>query len=158
MRTRDAPFPAELRRLRPAGFTLLELMIVILIFGTLSMASWPSVGRILTHSRVNQAARVVGHDLVVATSAAARQRRPVRLTLDAGSPSFTVSDRVSGTTLWQRSLGRDTEYGLDSVTFSASPIDLFPNGFTSSALTVTVWARDYSRRVVLSRAGWVRVL
>jgi len=157
MWTRDAPLAAEHRRVRRAGFTLLELVIVILIFGTLSMASWPSVARIVTHSRVNQAARVVGHDLVVAGSAAARQRRPVRLALDAGNQSLTVSDRVTGTTLWQRSLGRDSEYGLDSVTFSATPIDLLPNGFTSSALTVTVWARDYSRRVILSRAGWVRV-
>ena len=157
MRTRDAPPAIELRRLRPAGFTILELLIVIVIFGTLSMASWPSVARIVTHSRVNQAARVVGHDLVVAVSAAARQRRPVRLTLDAGSQSFTVSDRASGSTLWQRSLGRDSEYGLDSVSFSTTPIDLFPNGFASSALTVTVSARDYSRLVVMSRAGWVRV-
>ncbi len=62
MWTRDAPLAAEHRRLRRAGFTLLELVIVILIFGTLSMASWPSVARIVTHSRVNQAARVVGHD------------------------------------------------------------------------------------------------
>ena len=67
-------------------------------------------------------------------------------------------DRVTSgavlSTLW---LGPDT-YQLDSIAFSASPVDLFPNGFTSSALTVTLWARGYSRQVTMSRAGWVRVL
>src|SRR5437867_12462136 len=97
MWTRDAPLAAEHRRLRRAGFTLLELVIVILIFGTLSLASWPSVARIVTHSRANQAARAVGHHLVVAGSAAARQRRPVPLALDAGNQSLPLSDRLAVT-------------------------------------------------------------
>jgi len=48
-------------------------------------------------------------------------------------------------------------YRLDSVSFSVSPVDLFPSGFTSSALTVSLWAGGYSRRVTMSRAGWIRV-
>jgi len=141
-----------------AGFTITELLIVILIFATLSIVSWPQVSRILTHGRVNQAAGAVSHDLSVAVSAASRQRRPVRITLDPGKQSFTITDRASGTVLTQRSLGRDTEFGIDSVTFSATPVDLFPYGITSSALTVTLWARGYSRQVTMSRGGWVRTL
>jgi prepilin-type N-terminal cleavage/methylation domain-containing protein len=139
------------------GFSIIELLIVITVFSTLSLLSWPRVSQVIAHSRVNQAAKVVAHDLTVAGSAAARQRRPVRVALDAGGRSFTVSDRVSGNALWQRSLGRDTEYGVDSVSFSANPVDLLPGGFTSSALTVGVWGRGYSRAVTMSRAGWVRV-
>jgi prepilin-type N-terminal cleavage/methylation domain-containing protein len=139
------------------GFTILELLIVILVFGILTTATFPTIARTVTHARVNQAALVVGHDLGVAVSAAARQRKPVRLAVGADRRSLQVTDRASGAVLQTRALGPEAEYRLDSVSFSANPIDVFPNGFTSSALTVTLWARDYSRRVTLSRAGWVRV-
>lgn len=139
-----------------AGFTLIELLTVIIIFGVITVAAQPTVSRMITHSRVNQAALVVGHDLTVAVSAAARQRKPLRLALGADRQSFTVSDRASGTVLQTRSLGPGTEY-MDSVSFSVTPVDLFPSGFTSSALTVTLFHNGFSRTVTLSRAGWVRV-
>jgi len=142
---------------RAPGFTFIELLIVITVFGVLTTATLPTVSRMITHSRVNQAAMVIGHDLTVAVSAAARERKPIRITRGGDGQSFTVADRASGTVLQTRWLGSDTPYGLDSLSFSATPIDVFPNGFTSSALTVTVWARAYSRQVTMSRAGWVRV-
>jgi prepilin-type N-terminal cleavage/methylation domain-containing protein len=143
---------------RRAGFTFLELLIVVSILGFLTGIAWPSVSRTITHSRVNQAAVVVAHDLAVASSAAARQRRPVRIALGSDRQSLVVSDRATGAVLQQRAVGRGTEYGLDSLAFSVTPVDLFPSGFASSALTVTVAARGYSRQVAMSRAGWVRVL
>jgi prepilin-type N-terminal cleavage/methylation domain-containing protein len=140
-----------------AGFTVIELIIVILIFSMVTSVALPAIARITTHSRVNQAAMVVGHDLTVAASAAARQRKPIRITLGGDRQSFTVADRASATVLQTRWLGPDTQYGLDSVYFSASPVDLFPSGFASNALIVTLSARGYSRQVTMSRAGWVRV-
>jgi anthranilate synthase component I len=139
------------------GFTVVQLLIVIVIFGFLSSLAWPSVSRIITHSHVNQAALVVAHDLAVASSAAARQRRPVRIALSADRQSLVVSDRATGAVLQERAVGRGTEYGLDSLALSVTPVDLFPSGFASSALTVTVTAQGYSRQVAMSRAGWVRV-
>ena len=144
-------------RVERAGFTVIELIIVIIIFSTVTSIALPAISRITTHSRVNQAAMVVGHDLTVAASAAARQRKSIRITLGGDRQSFTVADRASATVLQTRWLGPDTRYGLDSVSFSASPVDLFPSGFASSALTVTLSARGYSRQVTMSSAGWVRV-
>lgn len=138
------------------GFTLMEMMIVISMLGILALMAYPRVATILTHERVNQAAGVVAQDLDRAVSAAARQRRPVRIALGADNQSYTITDRASGATIWQRPLG-DDEYHVESVSFSASPVDVFPTGFTSGALTVTVTARGYSRSVSMSTAGWVRV-
>ena len=140
-----------------AGFTLIELIIVVVIFSIVTTAALPAVSLITTHARVNQAAAVVGHDLAVAVSSAARQRKPIRIARGGDRQSMTVAERASGTVLDTRWLGSDTPYGLDSVSFSATPVDLFPSGVTSSPLTVTVWARGYSRQVTMSRAGWVRV-
>ena len=140
-----------------SGFTLLEMLIVIVVFAMLATLSLPTMSRVYSHSRVNEAAVVVAHDLSQAVSDAARSRKPIRIARGADSKSIIVTDRQSGTLLQTVWLGPDT-YQLDSVVLSVSPVDLFPNGFTSNALTVTLWGRGYSRQVTMSRAGWVRTL
>jgi len=138
------------------GFTLLELLLVIVILGVAFLVAFPTISRITTHSRVNQAAMVVAHDLSSALSAAARERKPIRIARGTDRQSITVSDRASGTLLSTRWLGPTDAYGLDSVSFTVSSVDLFPNGFTSSPLTVFLWSKGYWRQVTMSRAGWVR--
>src|SRR5437868_10861329 len=64
---------------RAAGFSLLELVIVLVILGLGTALTFPTVSRITTHSRVNQAAMVVAQDLSLALSAAARERKPIRI-------------------------------------------------------------------------------
>ncbi|HKV70135.1 MAG TPA: type II secretion system protein [Gemmatimonadales bacterium] len=140
------------------GFTMIELMIVIILLGVLTAVSFPTVSRVTTHSRVNQAAMVVAQGLMTTVSNASRERKPMRIARGADLRSITVTDRVSGTLLSTRKLGAGGDaYVLDSVSFSVTPVDVFPSGFTSSALTVTLWANGYSRKVTMSRAGWVRV-
>ena len=77
-----------------------------------------------------------------------------RLDVDLPTVPNTWGPVGAGRAVW---LGPDA-YQLDSVALSVTPVDLFPNGFTSNALTVTLWARGYSRQVTMSRAGWVRAL
>jgi prepilin-type N-terminal cleavage/methylation domain-containing protein len=145
-----------MQRRYAAGFTVIEMLIVVVIFGIMTMVALPKVARITTHARVNQAAIVVAHDLSVAVSNATRQRKPVRILRGADKKSIFVLDRVSGAVLSMRSLGPADAYSLDSVSFSATPVDILPNGFTSRALTVTLWSAGYSRQVTMSRAAWVR--
>jgi len=142
--------------LRNAGFTMIEMLIVVVIFGMLTAAVFPTISRMTTHSRVNQATMLVAQDLSGAAANAARERKPIRLARGADKKSVTFTDRSSGTLLSTRSLGAGDAYQLDSLTFSVTPVDIFPNGFTSSALTITLWAGGYSRAVTMSRAGWVR--
>lgn len=140
-----------------AGFTLIEMLIVVVVFGIMTMASFPTISRITTHSRVNQAVALVGHDFSVAVSNAARERKPIRIARGVDKKSIVVSDRVSGTVLWTRSFGPSDAMSLDSVVFSTTPVDILPNGFTSSTVAVRLWAGGYSRQLVMSRAGWVQV-
>jgi len=146
------------KRSPQSGFTLLEALLVIVIFGVAMLIAFPTISRITTHSRLNQAAVVVAHDLSLAVSAAARQRKPIRIARGADRQSITVSDRVSGTLLSTRWLGPTDAYQLDSVSLTVSPVDLFPNGSTSSPVTVILWAKGSWRQVTMSRAGWVRTL
>src|SRR3989441_13283137 len=86
-------------RVERAGFTVIELIIVIIIFSTVTSIALPAISRITTHSRVNQAAMVVGHDLTVAASAAARQRKPIRITLGGDRQSYPLAHPPRATRL-----------------------------------------------------------
>ncbi len=142
---------------RAAGFSLLELSIVLAFLGVAMAITFPTISRMTTHARVNQAAMVVAQDLSLATSAAARERKPIRIARGADRTSITMTERASGKVLSTRWLSKADAYALDSIAFSSSPVDLFPSGMTSGALSITLWAGGYSRQVTMSRAGWVRV-
>lgn len=132
------------------GFTLIETIIVIVVIGLILRFALPGFSRTLRVGRVNRSAQVLSADVERAFSTAARQRKPVRIAWNGSAMQYTLTDRSSGTVLLTRPLGTA---GATSVTFSASPFDVFPGGFASSALTVTVTESDYTRRVRVTRAG-----
>ena len=134
----------------PGGFTLIETIIAIVIIGLILRAGLPAFSRTLRVGRVNSAAQVVAGDMDRAFATAARQRKPVRISWDNSAMQYTLTDRSSGTVLLTRPLGTA---GATSVTFSVSPLDIFPGGFASAALTVTVTEQDYTRHVQMTRAG-----
>lgn len=151
----NLPRPARLR----AGFTLAELLAVIVILGILAALASPKVYRTVTRSKVNEAAGVIAADLEQAVSLAARQRRPVQLALEAPG-TYTLRDRATspGDTLrLRRRLSMAGDQGVESLTFSRTPVQLFPNGSTDGALTVTVSGAGQTRTVTLSPAGQVRI-
>ena len=132
------------------GFTLIETIIAIVIIGLILGAGLPAFSRTLRVGRVNSAAQVVSGDLDRAFATAARQRKPVRITWNNSAMQYTLTNRTSGTVLLTRPLGTA---GATSVTFSVSPLDIFPGGFASAALTVTLAEQDYTRHVRMTRAG-----
>lgn len=140
---------------RRGGFTILELMITITLLGIFAIVALPRVNVVITHQRVNEAAVLVAQDLGRAVSAAATQRRPVSIGVGADKRSYVVTDAILGDTLWLRAFS-ERELSVATVTFSESPLDVYPTGFTSAPLTVTLEAGGYTRRVSMSTAGWVR--
>jgi hypothetical protein len=90
-------------------------------------------------------------------SLAARQRRPVRVTVDPGQRSLLIADRASGQVITRKSYGSASEYKLEAFSSAPASIDILPHGVATSAATLTVAIGGYSRRVTLTRAGQVRV-
>ena len=140
------------------GFTLPEMLIVIVIVVLVAGMAFPATARAIRHGRINQAANVVAADLETAVSYAARQRKPIRIAHSPGAKSFTIADRSTGAVIRRRELGQDTEWKVAAVSFSSASVDVFPAGITSGALTVQVSDGSYTRRVRLSRAGLVQVI
>lgn len=140
------------------GFTIFELLVVVVILGVLATIMGPATSRIVRHNRVNRASTVIASDLQNAFAVAARQREPVRIQADAATRSYQFIDRKSGNVLRIRTFYGDTsEYRLTKLVFTPATIDVFPNGISSTPVTIDLANGDYSRQITASTAGFVRV-
>ena len=141
------------------GFTLFELLIVVVILGIAATMMGPAMSRIVRHQRVNRASMIIVSDLQNAFAVAARQREPVRVVADASSRSYQFVDRKTGTVLRIRAFYGDTsEYKLSTLLFVPTTFDVFPNGVSSSPVTITLANGDYTRTITASTAGFVRIV
>lgn len=141
------------------GFSMMEMLVVIVILGVLSAMVGPAMSRVVRHNRVNRSATLIAADLQNAFAVAARQREPVRIQADAATRSYVFVDRKTGAILRIRTFYGDTsEYRLTRLTFTPSTIDVFPSGVSSAALVVDLANGDYTRQVTASTAGFIRTL
>ena len=142
----------------PSGFTLIEMMMVIVVAGATASVVAPKVRDGVERTRVQRAASVVAGDLELAFSQAARQRKPIRVTFDGGTQSYTLTDRASGAVLFSRDFGPSSELALGSVTASAPTLDIYPNGIASGPDTVRLQLGGHARLVTVTRVGVIRGL
>jgi prepilin-type N-terminal cleavage/methylation domain-containing protein len=141
------------------GFSLFELLIVVVILGIAATMVGPAMSRIVRHQRVNRAAKIIVSDIQNAFAVAARQREPVRIQADASTRSYQFIDRKTGTVLRIRAFYGDTsEYRLSSLVFTPTTFDVFPNGISSSAVTIALANGDYNKTITASTAGFVRLV
>lgn len=135
------------------------MMAVIVVLAVLTTLTAPRVYRLVTRYKVNQAARLVAADLEQAVTLAARARKPIRITLE-GTNVYTLRDRATSpadTLRLRRSLSMTGDQGVETMTFSRSPVHVFPNGTTDGALTITTTGAGLTRTITLSPAGQVRL-
>ncbi|HEY0241469.1 MAG TPA: prepilin-type N-terminal cleavage/methylation domain-containing protein [Gemmatimonadaceae bacterium] len=142
---------------RTSGFSMLEMLIVLIIIAILVGIVIPKISRLIRHERVNRAAQVLVQDLQNGFAMAGRQRAPVRLTFTPSTKTYVFSDRSSGTVLQTRVMSTGSEYSLTALTPSVTTVDILPNGIGSAAFTVDLVNGDYQRRVWASTAGFIRM-
>jgi type II secretion system protein H len=142
-------------RLNRSGYTLVEALVVVVIFSLTTAFAAPRVTSALSHYRLDRAAAVLASDLEYAQTVAERQRSPVVFAIDATNLRYTFTDRVSGTLLLSREMGAAAEYSVQSLTSSPASIQIFPAGLASGQITITLAAGAYTRQVIVSRTGQV---
>jgi type II secretion system protein H len=141
------------------GFTLFELLIIVVILGIAATMMGPAMSRIVRHQRVNRASTIIVSDLQNAFAVAARQRMPVRVQADSASRSYQFIDRKTLAVLRIRAFYGDTsEYKLSTLQFTPTTFDVFPNGVSSSPVTIKLANGDYTRTITASSAGFVRIV
>ncbi|MFN2565771.1 MAG: Tfp pilus assembly protein FimT/FimU [Gemmatimonadaceae bacterium] len=149
--------------LRPrSGFTLIEMLIVTGILGVIAMMSMGQISNYVRERNVSSAAAAVRMDLQQAFAIAARNRRPVRVSFARGDTALRITDRENRTTYVRRGLGAGAGFMLtpSDVAFCTSTcaeasVDVFPNGWASDSLSVTISKGPYTRGVRMSRSGLV---
>jgi len=140
------------------GFSVIEMAVALSIAGILlTLAVW-RFGPALQRARTRQAVASVAADLQYAQMVAARQREPVVVIVNSSLQLLLVRSR-GGTIFRQRFVGPDTEFGLDALTAApVTSVEVFPNGVSTSPITLTATLDTYTKQVRLSRAGQIRVL
>ena len=119
---------ARVSRTSARGFTLLEILMVIVIVGALIMMSFPRIESALRSAAADRASRVVANDIELTLSAAARARKPMRVTYTSSLLKYVVTDRQAGTVFLTRELGSGTAYNLSQVTFSPASFTRLNSG------------------------------
>ncbi len=79
------------------GFSMLEMLLVLIIIGLLVRITVVKTSRIMRHERVNRAAQVMIQDLQNGFAMAGRQRAPVRLTFTPSTQTYVYTERAAGT-------------------------------------------------------------
>lgn len=140
------------------GFTLFELLVVLAIAGIVMATVVPSIAGSFAQTQLQRAATVIAADLQLAYSMAARQRRPVRVTIDTDDKVLRVLNFESpDTTYSERWFSSDSEQPVQTLGASPTSLVVYPNGLASGGLTITLGAADDVRVIDMNRAGQVRV-
>jgi Tfp pilus assembly protein FimT len=142
---------------------MVELALTLCVIGIMTAMMIPKFGRIMQATRVRRQTAIVAADLEQSFTLAARYRKPMRLSCAAcpaadGTYRYQVADLNGGTVRLTRTLNADQDFARNTtVTFSASPVDIYPSGVSTAALTVTIAAGISTRTVTLSTGGLVRI-
>ena len=163
---RRVPYPCPMRptSITPrSGFTILELLVVFVVFGLVVMISIRSVGDTIRREKAAKAANILGSDIEQAFAIAARRRMPVMMVLNQSSKTFSIIDRGTTTKIYrQRSYAKTADYGVDSLYANRDTIYIMPNGLATNTwdLTLRITTRGgaaYTKKVNVSLAGMVKV-
>lgn len=143
---------------RRPGFSLLELLIVMVIIGIVVMMAAPSISGGLRQTHAQQASATIAQDLERGLAMAARTHRPVVVEVNTDSMVYHLVDRVTGDVYATQHMapGR-SEFGLTSMTATSTSVHLLPNGTIDAPFQVTIQAGDSRSRIRVTRAGLIRV-
>lgn len=149
------------------GFTLVELMIVVVLMAILAAIAAPAYRNYMARSRLNGAARLVLTDLASARMDAVKMNRRVEVYFTGGSSSpaatYKICDDANGDGAVSDGEGRNIIRNIQnhfydvSVGSNNNPI-FFPNGTATNMATVNVSNGTDSRQITISIAGrvWIQ--
>jgi len=141
------------------GFTLIELIIVIAIFGVLAVMSYFGANALLPGYRLNGAIRMVRGDLYNAKMLAAKRNRQYRVVFSADGYELREGDKSSGSTVWTTEIQRGfSDYAEVTVKTSATNDPTFSPRGTASGVTITLQnPGGAEKEITISITGRIKV-
>jgi type II secretion system protein H len=141
-----------------AGLTIIELMIVLALVGILTGVAYFRLGPPFRRAQVRSAANVLITDLQYAQLTAVRRGKPIEVTLNTGTRTYTIAERGGTPVYRERTFGSASDFRLDQLTATPSSVTFFPGGIAGQYTLFTLGQAGYTRQVSLTRAGQIRIL
>ncbi len=145
-----------------SGFTLVELMVVVVIIAISATLAAPSFAQMIANYRVRSAAESMINGLNYARAEAVRRNTAVRFSLTTGGSGWTVSQVSPSATLQSRSdndsPGTTVASSNSSTAVTFLPTGLLQAGVQLAQVTVSsVVADTDTRRINLFGGGLIRM-
>jgi prepilin-type N-terminal cleavage/methylation domain-containing protein len=138
--------------MRQAGYTLVELLIGLVLLGTILSLGWSGLRAVRDAAALEGAARSVTRQLMLGRSLAIARRAPIRL---RAGPSDLGLYSVDGTRLASLSIGPAGELPVDSVDVRPATIRFNARGHAGAG-SIYLWKGRRGVRLVCNFLGRVR--
>lgn len=135
-----------------AGTTLIELLIVLLIFSTISAIGWRGLRRFRDAAALQEASNAVTRVLNLGRAMAISRRETVGLRSQARELLLLSSD---GSVIARLQIGPGTELPVDSVRVRPTTIRFNSRGHAGAG-SIYLWRRGTTVRLVCNFLGRVR--
>jgi type IV fimbrial biogenesis protein FimT len=159
----NAMYRADLKKdlKRQEGFTLIELMAGLVIFGILAAIAVPSFLKVMPKYRLNGAARQVMSDLMSARMKAITLNRSVGIFF-LDNHTYRMCDDANGDGVVGNPEGnaqtKDIQADYYNVTFASTGDSIFdPRGTAAPAVTVTLTNSSGPKSITVTTSGGVRI-
>jgi len=147
---------------RTAGFTLMEMIVVVAVFSILAAIAIPSFMSLLPGMRLNGAARQVLSDLMTARMKAVKLNQRTKVFFD-NSYRYRICDDADNNDTVTSGEGdvedKSIQANYQDVSFdlnnTSDPV-FFPKG-TATNRTITLQNSSGSKRITVSIAGRVKI-
>ena len=136
---------------KPAGFTLIELMITIAILAILIGIGVPSYQHTVQQSRIDDATSLINSAFSYAKNTAMAHNRPLYMTVSNNTLTLTTGMTATATIINKTTVTTDTSAILSFI--AATPMTFRANGTVEIGNTIQYCVGDAGVKVVVGING-----